>query len=278
MRTRLVGAAAAVLLAGCGGQAARPPLVVGATTDTESVVLAHVYAAALRNYGSAAVVSTAPDPLARLDAGEVSVVPGLTGRFLRTFAPGNPAVDDVQVYRAMVNALPEGVAAGDYAESAADAPVLVVTAATAQAWRSRELEAAVSNCATLTPGVVAGGRAPTSFGTCRPQPAREFPSAAAMFDALRAGRINAAWSTSAAPDTPEDLVTLTDTDPELVAADNVVPLYRRNELSESQLLALNQIAGVLDTAALADMRRAADRGADPAALADAFLAEHPLGR
>jgi hypothetical protein len=38
------------------------------------------------------------------------------------------------------------------------------------------------------------------------------------------------------------------------------------------------VAGVLDTAALVDMRRQVAKGANPQALADAWLADHPLGR
>jgi hypothetical protein len=38
------------------------------------------------------------------------------------------------------------------------------------------------------------------------------------------------------------------------------------------------VAGVLDTAALADMRRQVAKGAGPQAVADRWLAEHPLGR
>ena len=34
-----------------------------------------------------------------------------------------------------------------------------------------------------------------------------------------------------------------------------MPLYRRNALTDGQLFALNEVAGVLDTAALAHMRR-----------------------
>ena len=58
-------------------------------------------------------------------------------------------------------------------------------------------------------------------------------------------------------------------------AEKVVPLYRRNELTERQLLAINEVASVLDNAALVEMRH---QVADPQAVADAWLAEHPLGR
>jgi glycine betaine/choline ABC-type transport system substrate-binding protein len=63
-----------------------------------------------------------------------------------------------------------------------------------------------------------------------------------------------------------------------VQAENVVPLYRRNELTDRQLLAINEVAGVLDTAALVEMRRQVTAGADPQAVADGWLSEHPLGR
>ena len=90
--------------------------------------------------------------------------------------------------------------------------------------------------------------------------------------------MTAAWTTTADPNVPADLVVLTDGKPALVQAENVVPLYRRNDLSDQQVLAINEIAGEFDTAALADMRRQAAHGADPRQAADAWLAAHPLGR
>jgi glycine betaine/choline ABC-type transport system substrate-binding protein len=71
---------------------------------------------------------------------------------------------------------------------------------------------------------------------------------------------------------------LADGKPALIQAENVVPLYRRNALTDRQLLAINEVAGVLDTAALAEMRRQLAGGAGPQAVAAGWLAEHPLGR
>ena len=99
-----------------------------------------------------------------------------------------------------------------------------------------------------------------------------------MFAALRAGQLAAAWTTTAAPDIPADLVVLADVKPPLIPAENVVPLYRRNALNDRQLLAINEVAGVLDTEALAEMRRRVAGGADPQGVADGWLSEHPLGR
>ncbi|WP_275085040.1 glycine betaine ABC transporter substrate-binding protein, partial [Mycolicibacterium holsaticum] len=104
----------------------------------------------------------------------------------------------------------------------------------------------------------------------------EFPDSATLFAAVLAGEINAGWTTTAATGIPTELLTLSDKT-SLIRAQNLVPLYRRNELDERQVLALNEVAGVLDTAALAQMRADVADGEDPARVADAFLAEHPLG-
>lgn len=266
----------ALLAAGCAGPAGPSPLAVGTTGAPESLVLAHLYAGALRGSGVPAEVHTVPDPLAMLDSGAVSVVPGLTGRLLADFAPHAGERSDKQVYRAMLGVLPEGITAGDYATAADDKPALVITAATAEAWGGADLRAL--HCGGLAVGAVRGAATPESVGHCRLPAVREFPDTAALFTALRAGRLTAAWTTTAAPDTPADLVLLADRDPALVQAENVVPIYRRNELAERQVLALNEVAGVLDTAALIEMRRQVAGGAAPAVVVDGWLAEHPLGR
>jgi glycine betaine/choline ABC-type transport system substrate-binding protein len=109
-----------------------------------------------------------------------------------------------------------------------------------------------------------------------PKP-REFPDNATLFAALRAGQINAAWTTEATPDIPTELVVLSDKTA-LIRAENLVPLYRRNELNEQQVLALNEVAGVLDSGSLVDMRRQVAEGKEPGLVADAWLDAHPLGR
>ena len=272
---RLAVALVALLVVGCGGASGGRPIAVGASDDAESVLLAHLYAAALRTYGTAAHVETVPDPLAGLDSGAVDVVPGFTGRLLDTFAPGAKARAAAQVYRDMVSSLPEGVAAGDYTESAEDKPALAVTEATVDAWGGRDVSAAVRNCAQLKVGLIVGVPRPAAVGSCKAK-VRGYPDGTTLFEALRTGQVNAVWTSTADPDIPVDGVVLADRTA-LIRAENVVPLYRRNELSETQVLALNEVAGVLDTAALVQMRRQVAAGAHPGQVADAFLAEHPLG-
>ena len=273
---RLLILVVAVAVVGCGSPTPPPTLRVGATTDTQTTLLANIYAAGLRYYGTAADVETFDDPMVALDSGSVSVVPGTTGRFLERFAPGSTARSASQVYRAMVGALPEGVAAGDYAVAAEDKAALAVTEATATAWGSRDLAALAGRCQTLIVGAVPGRSHPASVGGCILPVVREFGDSAALFDALGAGMITAAWTTTAATDVPDGIVVLVDRKPTLVPAQNVVALYRRNELDQLQVRAINEIAGVLDTTALVEMLRQVDGGADPTVVADAWLAANPL--
>jgi glycine betaine/choline ABC-type transport system substrate-binding protein len=271
---------AALATAGCAHNTVRHPaeLVVGSRAGIESTLLADVYTGALRSYGFAARTEQAPDPLSKLDSGAFVVVPSLTGRVLQLFQPGASVRSDAQVYKAMIGSLPEGIAAGDYATAAEDKPALAVAGPTAKAWGGHDLGVLAKHCDGLTIGSIADASTPTSIGGCRLPAGHEFHDDASLFKAVRSGEIAAAWTTTADPNVPADLVVLTDGKPALVQAENVVPLYRRNELTDRQLLAVNEVAGVLDTAALVDMRRQVTGGADPQAVADGWLSEHPLGR
>jgi len=285
---RIVRSATALLLAlllavaGCAAHSRdqRPELVVGSGPDAQSKLLAGVYVAALRSYGFAARAESAADPMAKLDSGAFTVVPAFTGQVLATLQPGASALSDKQVYQAMNSALPEGIAAGDYTTAAEDKPALVVLAATAQAWGGSDLSLLPRHCDGLVVGGISGAGAgpPSGVGSCRLPAPREFADDTTMFAALRAGQLTAAWTTTADPGIPAELVVLADGKDALIRAENVVPLYRRNALTDRQLLAINEVAGVLDTAALTDMRRRVADGADPQAVAGAWLAEHPLGR
>lgn len=266
-----------LVVAGCSAAPPPPSVTVGAHQDAESALLAQLYAAALRFYGSAAHVEVAPDPVGGLDSGDVDVVPGLTGALLTRFEPDAPARSAAQVYRAMVAALPEGLAAGDYADTTSDKPLPAVTDRTARAWGATDTLALLPRCTTLRIGRVAGRQAPTSLAGCTLPKAREFTDAAALFGALRDGKIDVAWTSAAAPDIPDQVTVLPDRTA-LVRAENVVPVYRRNTLTEPQVRSINELAGVLDTDALAQMRAEVAAGQDPGAVAAAYLDLHPLGR
>ncbi len=267
---------AVLVAAGCGGQQSAPSIPVGSTSDPESELVAHLYAAALRFYGTPAHVRTEQDPLGQLDSGEIRVAPGFTGRLLQQFEPDASARSVVQVYRTLVSALPEGIAAGDYTTSAQDKPAVAVTGQTAEEWGARDVTAMVRRCADVSVGAVVGAPHPLSVGGCTLPAAREFADDAALFASLRSAQIDAAWTTTAAPDIPSEVIVLSD-ETALIRAENLVALYRRNELTEPQVLALNEIAGVLNTGALADMRRQVAEGADPGTVVGRWLDAHPIG-
>lgn len=278
MFRRLLLVVLAALMVACSAPSPGPFLTVGASADPQSTLLAHIYAAGLRYYGTAAQVQTVDDPMAALDAGKISVTAGFTGRLLQWFDPGSAARSAEQVYRAMAGALPEGLAAADYAVAAEDKAALAVTEATADRWGSRELSALVDNCPGVRAGAVTGSRPPETVGECALSLRREFPTSATMFDALRSDGITAAWTSTAATGTPDGVVVLVDRKPALIPAQNVVALYRRNELGQMQLRAVNEIAGVLDTASLVQMLDQVNAGADPQTVAQEWLADNPLGR
>ena len=261
-----------VLLTACGAQSTTSTsLAVGADARPDSVLLANVYAAALRSYGTPAHVEPMPDPLIGLDSGKVSVVPGFTGQLLQRFQPDAPGRADEQVYRAMIGALPEGVSAGDYTTGAEDKPAIAVTDITTKAWGGRDLTALVTHCRQVRPGAVRDVPTPSTVGRCKLPEPREFADDTALFDALRAGQINVAWTTTADPGVPAEVVVLADRKPMLIQAENAVPLYRRNELTARQVLAVNEVAGVLDTAALKQMRQQVVDGADPRTVAESTI-------
>jgi glycine betaine/choline ABC-type transport system substrate-binding protein len=267
----------ALIVVGCGGHAAPPSIAVGSMSDSESKLVAHLYAAALRFYGSPAQVRSVQDSVTELDSEQVRVAPGFTGQLLQRFDPDATARSDAQVYRAMVSALPEGVAAGDYTTSAEDKPTIAVSERTADAWGGRDVTAAVRNCTKVVAGALEGTQPPSKVGPCPMPKPHEFPDNPTLFAAVRAGQINAAWTSTATPNIPSELVVLSDKTA-LIQAENLVPLYRRNELNDQQVLALNEVAGVLDTGSLADMRRQVADGKEPGLVADAWLDAHPLGR
>lgn len=278
IRRRALLLLAGLLVAGCTGPPAPLPMTVSATQDPETTLLAHIYAAGLRYYGTAARVESADDVMAALDTAKAAVAPGFTGRLLRRLDLESAARSPASVYRAMVAALPEGIAAADYATAAEDKPAITVTEATATRWGSRDLTALVRNCAGQRVGVITGNDVAGALGDCALPPPRAYGDAGSLFDALRTGALTAAWTTTADTRVPGDMVVLVDRKPTLIPAENVVALYRRNEMSTMALRAVNEIAGVLDTVALTDMLRQVTTGADPEAVAQEWLTANPLGR
>ena len=227
---------AALATAGCGhtGHHAAE-LVVGSRAGIESTLLADVYTGALRSYGFPARTEQASNPLTKLDSGAFIVVPSLTGRVLQAFQPGATVRSDAQVYKAMIGALPEGIAAGDYTTAAEDKPALAVAESTSKSWGGSDLSALPQHCDGLLVGSIAGAPTPSAVGSCLLPGGHEFPDDATLFAAVKAGGVTAAWTTTADPNVAADLVVLTDGKPALLQAEGlsraVLGRPRRGEMA-----------------------------------------------
>jgi len=288
-------AIAAAAVAGCASpvldEAPGPSgVVVGTGTETDGELLAHLYAGALRRTGIDVTVRDTGD-LAALDSAEVTLVPGYTGRLLRRFDPSAPQTDAEDVFTALGRALPTDLTVADYA-SAQDRAVLVLSDATSAALGVTDVDAITGRCAELTvaatPAFAAsGGLEALASAGCVPAAVEQVDDADAVRAAADRGALGALTTASPAlvdaglvaladaPDrAPGEEATAEDAQPPLFAAQNVVPLFRRDVFGERQLDALSVIAGELTTADLAEMRARVDGGEDSAAVADAWLGEH----
>lgn len=299
-RHRLVLATmlAAVPAAGCASpvldRTDNPaPVVVGAPAGPDGVLLAELYAGALRATGVAVEIrgggDDSTDPLDALGAGEVTLVPGYSGRLLAHYAPGATETDAEDVFDALARSLPADAVLADPASAQNRA---VLTAAEDGA----EVAGIATRCARLTlvytqDFAVSGGLTALDRIGCAPGESRRADVAGAARAAtdpdtlvgtttvaLAAGHDGAAGERHILHDAPDRVPReRRDTDATTAApvfpAQNVVPVVRKDALGEAQLEALQVIAGELTTADLAELVDRIEAGEDPAAVADRWLAE-----
>ncbi|HEV7193065.1 MAG TPA: glycine betaine ABC transporter substrate-binding protein [Jatrophihabitantaceae bacterium] len=122
--------------------AAGVTLKVGSANFPENVVLADVYADALR--GAGATVSTKLNIGSRekyipaLEDGSIDLIPEYSGVLLQYFSKGAPATTSDAVYAALKGAVPAKLMVLDQS-SAQDADAIVVTAATAQKYNLKSI-------------------------------------------------------------------------------------------------------------------------------------------
>ena len=155
--------------------------------------------------------SRSPTRLAGLDSGDIGVVPGFTGRLLATLRAGRHGA----LRRAGVPRDGLGAARRCRRRRLHHGRRGQARAGGHRVDRRRVGRTGCDGswCATaakLVVGAVTGGRAPATVGAAGcPAPANSLTTTA-LFDALRAGQVNAAWTTTAAPDIPADVVVLAD--------------------------------------------------------------------
>jgi osmoprotectant transport system substrate-binding protein len=295
-RTKLVlgavVAAAALGLSACGGgdptssdtggQAPSDTIVVGSANFQENVLLANIYAEALKAKG--VKVSTKLNIGSReayvpgLEDGSIDLIPDYTGNLLLYFDKNATATSSDDVYAALPAALPSDLEVLDQS-SAEDKDAIVVTQETATKYNLQS----IADLAPVAGDLTLGG--PPEFKT-RPDgiPGLEqnygvtFGSYRTLDaggplteNALKNGQIDAGDIFTTDPlIVSENWVVLDDPEANF-AAQNVVPLINKAKASDTVTSTLNAVSAKLDTQSLIELLTKVYAKEDPATVATDWL-------
>jgi osmoprotectant transport system substrate-binding protein len=258
-----VGAAALLALAGCassspldsgepaGDGGSDGPIVVGSQAYPSNEIIAEIYAQALEAAGfdveTKLSIGQRDAYIPLLEDGEVNLFPEYSGNLLQFFDPETEARTSDDVYAALPDALPEGLAVLDQSE-ATDQDSYTVTAAFAE---ENDLTT-IADLANVTVPLTLGGNAELEQRPYGPTGLLETYGVQVAFSAtgdttvedLLAGTVNIANVYTADPRIEtEDLVVLED--PEgLFLASNVVPVVSA-DFPEDAADVINKISAAL---------------------------------
>ena len=270
-----------------GGSASSTTITVGSADFSESQLLGEIYAGALK--GKGVDVKTRPNIGSRevylkaLQDKSIDIVPEYTGSLL-TFLKGNSQNNDPNsVYTALKTALPADLVALDKS-TAEDKNSLVVTKDSAAKFslksiadlKAKEGEITVAappefqSRAQGMPGLKS--QYDITLKELRPLKGK------AIVDALLGGQAQVGLIFSTDPSiVTNGFVTLED--PKLLfGSDNVVPLVRKDKVTDTITGALNAVSAKLDTPTLADLVKQVDVDKkDASAVAKDFLGKNSLG-
>jgi osmoprotectant transport system substrate-binding protein len=301
IRTRLVLATvltSALALTACTGgddpltsdadQAPSDTVVVGSANFPENVLLAEIYAGALK--GRDVKVSKRLNIGSReayvpgLQDGSIDVIPEYTGNLLQYFTKGAKEVGAGEVYEALKKALPPSLTVLDQA-SAEDKDSVVVTRETADKYNLTS----IGDLKPVAKDLVLGGPAEwktraTGVPGLKKVYGLEFKSFKSLdaagpltVDALKKNQVQAANIFSTDPNIPaNNWVALSDRKL-LFASQNVVPLMNKAKATPKVSQVLNQVSVMITTPGLAEMvKQVVLDKKDPATVAKDFLAANKL--
>ncbi|MFJ7212523.1 ABC transporter substrate-binding protein [Amycolatopsis sp. NPDC098790] len=291
---RLAAFVAVVLLAaGCGNPLAgggeggtSGDIIIGASDVGESLLLAQIYAGALRNAGASNVTVRPPVGsrevvVKALQDKSLSVVPDYSGNLLRYFDKDTTATTSQDVYAQLRQKVPAGFEVLDQAP-AEDKDLLVVGPQLASS--------GVKTFSDLGPrcrDLVFGGpgqwssrwkdKIKTLYG-CEFKEIRTTDTGGPVtVAALKSGDVQVAdlFSTSSTI-AANGFVPLVD-DKNMFPAQNIVPLVARGTLSPAEVAALNRVSAALDTSQLTQLNvEFTEQKRNPLDIAEDFLARNNL--
>lgn len=292
-RLAVVMAVAVLALSACGNPlaggaegGADGEIVIGSSDVGESLLLAQIYAGALRNAGAENVTVRPPVGgrqvvVKALKDRSLSLVPEYSGNLLRYFAPDTEATTSAEVYAALQRQLPDQFRVLEQAP-AQDTDVLVI--------RPELASTGISTISELAPRcdeLVFGGpgqwadrwkdKIKEIYGCVFKQIRITDTGGPVTVAALRSGEIQVAdlFSTSATIES-NGFVPLRD-DKNMFPAQNIVPLVARGTLSEREVQALNDLSAVLTTEKLTDLNvEFSEEKRNPLDIAEDFLRENGL--
>ncbi|MFN8031372.1 MAG: ABC transporter substrate-binding protein [Dermatophilaceae bacterium] len=269
------------------GSAASTSIVVGSADFSESVLLAEIYAGALKAKGVNATtklnIGSREIYLKALDDGSIDVVPEYTGALAYYYDKNFAETDPTKVYDGLTGLLPDTLQVLK-ASAAEDNDSINVTAETAKKNNLKSIADLKPVAGELTLGAPPEfkerpqgipGLTKTygvTFGSFRPL------KGAQLVQALKNGQVQAANIFSTDPAIAANgFVTLTD-DQRLFGSQNVVPLLAKSKNSAEVTAALDAVSAKLTTAVLSDLLKQTDIDkADPQTVAAKFLADNGLG-
>ncbi|MFC4000479.1 ABC transporter substrate-binding protein [Prauserella oleivorans] len=261
-------------------------IVIGASDVGESLLLAEIYAGALRHAGATDVTVRPPvggrEVLVQaLQDQSLTLAPDYSGNLLRYFDPGTGATTPSEVYTQLRTVLPDGLEVLDQAP-AENTDMLVVR---------RELaEQGVRTISDLAPhcrDLVFGG--PGQWADRWKERIRELygcefaeirttdTGGPVTVEALRSGEVQVAdlFSTSSTIRS-NGFVALED-DRNMFPAQNIVPLVATGALSPAETRALDAVSAALTTEKLTELGvEFTERKRNPADIADDFLRDNGL--
>jgi osmoprotectant transport system substrate-binding protein len=275
----LVACGSANPLAGGGGQAGT--VVVGSANFPESELLMEIYAAALRQAGvdvqTRPRLGTREITNAAVADGSITVMPEYSGNLLHSFDPAATVTSPEQVYTALRQSVPKGLAVLEQS-AAENKDVLVVTQQTAQSLGLTSMAELGPKCGQLTLG--AAGEWPDRwkdkiaqvYGCTFREIRRTDAGGPVTLEALRSGQAQVVNLFTTSPDIAANgWVELADPR-QMYPAQRILPLVRSGTLNQAGIDALNKVSATLTTAKLVELnRRITEEHAVPADLAKQFV-------